>query len=284
MAGQLAIGVVTGMRDDMTAHLNEIKKMGIATIQLVYPPDRLDSDAVASSTDAIRTAVDATGIEITSIVCTYPGERYDDIPTVRRTVGFVPEDTRAERLATTRAMAGVARRLGVGRLCCHIGYIPEDPGDPVHQALAEALRALCADLEKDGLVFGLETGQETAAGLKVFLEGVGAPNLKVNFDPANMILYGSDRPLPAIETLIPWVDGVHFKDGKWPLEADQLGTETPLGEGQVDIPAFTAQLLTLGYRGPLTIEREIGGEQQKRDIIKARLLIEDLVGRYGPRK
>ena len=282
MADDLAIGLVTGLTDDTAARLRDLKNLGITTIQLVYPPESAASGDQAPMR-AVTDAVKETGVEITTVVCTFPGERYDDIAAVRETVGFVPAATRAERLEMTRAFGGVAKQLGVGRLSCHIGYIPEDAADPVRKDLVDAVRTLCADLAKDGLTFALETGQETAAGLKAFLEGVDAPNLKVNFDPANMILYGTQQPLPALETLYPWVDGVHFKDGAWPEDDGQLGRETALGEGRVGIPEFTANLFLLGYRGPLTIEREVGGEQQKRDIIKAVTLIQDLVGRYGPR-
>ena len=107
----------------------------------------------------------------------------------------------------------------------------------------EAVRGICVELAKNGQVFALETGQETAAGLKHFIEDVAVDNLHVNFDPANMILYGNDKPIPALDVLAPWIDGVHFKDGTWPTVAGQLGTETPLGEGDVDIPASTAKLL-----------------------------------------
>src|SRR5450432_4287191 len=163
MTDDVAIGLVTGLRDEMTAHLREIREMGITRIQLVYPPDRLGDNA-ADIIASVQCAVSETEVAITSVVCTFPGERYDDIAAVQQTVGFVPESTRAERLAATRAFAEVAKKLGVGRLCCHIGYIPEDAADPVHAELVAALRSLCADLAAGDLVFALETGQETAKG------------------------------------------------------------------------------------------------------------------------
>ena len=44
----------------------------------------------------------------------------------------------------------------------------------------------------------LETGQETADGLLQFIADVGRDNLFVNFDPANMILYGTGEPIEAL--------------------------------------------------------------------------------------
>ena len=139
------------------------------------------------------------------------------------------------------------------------------------------LRRSATGWARQGQTFALETGQETARGLRRFIEDVGRPNLRVNFDPANMILYGKDRPIPALDVLMPWIDGVHCKDGRWPTQAGQLGEETPLGAGDVDLAAWLARLLALGYRGPLTIEREISGEEQRRDIAAGRDLIRSLV-------
>ena len=116
--------------------------------------------------------------------------------------------------------------------------------------------------------------------MRRFIDDVDRDNLRVNFDPANMILYGNDQPIPALDLLGRWVDGVHCKDGRWPTEPNQLGHETPLGEGDVDIPRWIEKLISIGFRGPLTIEREISGEEQRRDILKAKALLEGLIAKY----
>jgi sugar phosphate isomerase/epimerase len=276
MAQELALGVITGFPVNPLQDLTNVRDLGIPTIQLSYP-ELWDTP---QGIEAIRQAVAETGVEITTVFCGFEGERYDDIPTVKMTVGYVPELTRHGRLEKTRRIAKFARTLGVSRVAAHIGFIPEDEGDPLHKTMVEALRGICEDVKANGQVFALETGQETAAGLRRFIQDVGVDNLRVNFDPANMILYGNDRPIPALDILAPWIDGVHFKDGTWPTEPGKLGVETALGEGEVDIPAWTQKLLSLGYRGPLTIEREIHGEQQRLDILRAKALIEELVARY----
>jgi sugar phosphate isomerase/epimerase len=93
-----------------------------------------------------------------------------------------------------------------------------------------------------------------------------------------MILYGSGEPIPALELLGKYVDGVHCKDGKWPTKKGELGKEYPLGQGDVGIDKFIATLKKIGYEGPLTIEREITGEEQKKDIIEAIELLKKLRG------
>jgi sugar phosphate isomerase/epimerase len=143
---------------------------------------------------------------------------------------------------------------------------------------------VCDDLQRRGQTFALETGQESAHGLRCFLADAGSENLRVNFDPANMILYGNDDPIAALEVLMPWIDGVQCKDGRWPTAAQkaagQLGDEVPLGEGDVNIPLFVEKLLAAGFRGPLTIEREISGEEQRRDILKAAELLSECIARF----
>lgn len=273
MSEELALGVITGFPMHPSQDLARIKDMGIPTVQLQYPAAWDTPEGI----QAILDAVAETGVEITTVFCGFAGESYADIPTVQETVGFVPVATREERLAKTLEIAAFAEKISVKRVAAHIGYVPEDHGHPLYQGMVDAVRGICGALKANGQVFSLETGQETAAGLRRFIEDVAVDNLRVNFDPANMILYGNDRPIPALDVLAPWIDGVHFKDGTWPTQPGQLGTETPLGEGDVNIPEWTAKLLSLGYRGPLTIEREIHGDQQRLDILKAKELIEGLV-------
>ncbi|MBM4078947.1 MAG: sugar phosphate isomerase/epimerase, partial [Planctomycetes bacterium] len=133
----------------------------------------------------------------------------------------------------------------------------------------------------NGQEFSLETGQEKADVLLEFIHEVNRPNVKVNFDPANMILYGTGEPIPALKVLGKYVVGVHCKDGTWPTEKDKLGHETVLGQGKVNIPLFIKTLKEVGYAGPLTIEREITGDQHAKDIVAAREYIEKLKKEAG---
>lgn len=276
MAEKWALGVMTGMHQEPEAALGIVRDMGIGTVQLSYPAGLNNPQGI----EQIKAAVASTGVEITTVFCGFPGERYDDIPTVRATVGLVPEATRAERVAKIAEIQDFAQQLGVDRVAAHIGFIPEDGSDPRYGTLVETMRKICLDGQARGQVFALETGQETAATLERFINDVGVRNLLVNFDPANMILYGNDKPIPALDLLGKWVDGVHCKDGTWPTEPDKLGHETPLGEGEVNIPAWIAKLVEVGFTGPLTIEREISGDEQRRDIVKGKELIEGVLNQY----
>lgn len=273
MAQELALGVIVGLGTDALAALQHVRSLGVPTAQISYPA-AMDHEAGVRAIEAARRA---TGIEITTIFCSFAGESYANISAVQTSVGLVPESTRAERVERISKIGKFAHEIGVARVAMHIGSVHGDHSAPLHAQMVQVTRQICDELASRGQVFALETGQENAQTLKRFIEDVKRDNLKVNFDPANMILYGVDQPISALNVLIPWIDGVHCKDGRWPTQEGQLGQETPLGEGDVDFRAWLKRLLELGYRGPLTIEREISGDQQRQDILRAVALLEGLL-------
>jgi sugar phosphate isomerase/epimerase len=277
MTQELALGVIAGLGTDALAALQHVRSLGVPTAHIGYPA-AMDNEAGVGEIEAAHRA---TGIEITTVFCSFVGESYADIATVRASVGLVPEATRAIRVKKTLKIAEFAHKIGVARVAAHIGFVPEDHSKPLYAPMVQVTQQICDALAVRGQVFALETGQETAHGLKRFIEDVERKNLKVNFDPANMILYGNDQPISALDVLMPWIDGMHCKDGRWPTQEGQLGEETPLGDGDVDLRAWLKRLLELGYRGPLTIEREISGDQQQQDILRAVALLEALRRDFG---
>ncbi|MBI4551000.1 MAG: sugar phosphate isomerase/epimerase [Candidatus Latescibacteria bacterium] len=263
-----------GVGDDPRESLRKATEVGVDNVQLGCPPDQYLS---GSGSETLKRAIQESGLTVTTVFVGFPEESYADIPTVRRTVGYVPRETRAARVAKTRQIADFARALGVDRVASHIGFVPEDPSDPLYGEIVETVRQIADYCKGNGQLFCLETGQETAPTLLRFIADVGRENVKVNFDPANMIMYGAGEPIEALQLLKDHVASVHVKDGKWPTGQDQLGREYPLGQGDVGMERFVQTLKAIGYTGPLTIEREVSGEQQKRDIIAGKRLIERLV-------
>jgi sugar phosphate isomerase/epimerase len=221
----------------------------------------------------------ARSFRIVTVVCAYRGESYADLPAVRSTVGFMPHSTRAARERRTLESSDFAAELGVPGIACHVGIIPDDRTDSDYIAVRDTVRRISDHAASHGQTFALETGQEPAETLLRFLEDTGRGNLKINFDPANMILYGSGDPIAAFEMLAPHVVSVHAKDGDPPPAAfpDKLGTERPLGEGSVGIPRFIDALKRAGYTGTVNIEREIG-DQRIDDIRRAAALLRELIG------
>jgi sugar phosphate isomerase/epimerase len=193
---------------------------------------------------------------IATAVCSYVGEDYTDIASVRGTVGLVPGGTRAERIARTKDVAGIAAELGIRSVACHIGFVPEERAASEYEEVRDLAAHICDHLGKQQQDFTLETGQEPADALLAFMEDAGRPNLKINFDPANMTLYGTGDPIDAVEVLGKHIISVHCKDGVAPDKRGSLGVERRLGSGQVDFPAFLKALRDVGYGGILSIERE----------------------------
>ena len=269
----LALGVMLDVGENPLERVKHVRQMGFPTVQMGVPPPKFATEEAKAE---LRAALAEAGVIVTTVFCGFAGESYADIPTVRRTVGLVPKETRAVRLDRAREIAQFAKDIGSPRIAIHIGFVPEEPDDPDYPACVETLRQLADHAGSLGLQVTLETGQETASTLKRFIQDSRRDNVKVNFDPANMILYGSGDPIEALDHVGQWVVGTHCKDGKWPTEEGQLGHEVPLGQGDVGIEQFVTKLFNLGYRGPLTIEREITGEQQTRDILMAKELLEGI--------
>jgi L-ribulose-5-phosphate 3-epimerase len=274
----LEIGLMFWAGENARETLKGVKKFGLRSGQLGFPGELPLDGAAESWRDALK---EEDFLAVTA-VCSYVGEDYSDVPTVQRTVGLVPESTRKERVKRTKAVSDVAAQLGIESIACHIGFVPHNGGASLYTDIRDVTREICDHCGKNGQAFTLETGQEPAKILLKFIEDVARPNLKINFDPANMILYGTGDPIEALGVLGKLVISVHCKDGDWPPldKPNALGVERALGEGNVDIPAFISKLKEIGYTGILSIEREEpDAKKRDADIRKAVSLLRRLTGR-----
>lgn len=264
---ELEVGVMFWAGRDPLETVREQKSLGVRCGQLGVAGDVTLDDASAA---AWKSALDAEQFTLVTVFAAYTGEDYADAPTVQRTVGFIPRGTRAEREARTLALSDWTAKLGVGGIACHVGFVPEDMSDPDYIAVRDLVRRICDHAAKHNQTFALETGQEPAHVLLDFFKDVARPNICVNFDPANMILYGTGDPIEALGVLGAQVVTVHAKDGDWPPKdvPGALGTERPLGQGSVGMPQFIAKLKEIGYKGTLNIEREVPDHAQRLADIK----------------
>jgi sugar phosphate isomerase/epimerase len=256
----MEIGLVIWAEGGAEETLKRVSEFGLRVIQLGIPPA---VDCTAAVADW-KQALSGSPVIITSAVCCYTGEDYSNVTTVHESVGFTSPKYRAERIARTKEIAAFAHAFGVKAVSCHVGFIPADASDSLYAELLDVARTLCDAVAEYGQDFVLETGQESAAALLQFIADSKRTNLKINFDPANMILHGSGDPLQALELVQKHVLSVHCKDGRSPVPGSGLlGKECKLGDGEVDFPGFLALLEKIGYRGPLTIEREEEDQVQK---------------------
>ena len=270
------IGVFASVDAGLGVAWDVIEALGVPTIQLHAPqPAKRNAESAAS----LREHLDRIGVRCTAVFGGFEGESYADIPTVERTVGLVPPETRESRLAEMREISDFAKHLGCDTVALHLGFVPHDPSDPRYPGIVEVTRDLCDHCATHDQFLHLETGQETAEGLLAFIEQVQRENLKINFDPANMILYGTGEPIDALRKVGHHVRSVHCKDGTWSDQPGKTwGAEVPLGEGDVNVREYLTTLRDLRYEGPLTIEREIpqDPERQRAEIGQAIKLLESL--------
>jgi len=226
----------------------------------------------------LREALNKYQIEATSLVVGGPGREAWDFYEGPLTIGLVPRETREARIAHIKKASDFAKQCGIAAVQTHCGFIPENPNDPVYKETVTAMREVAGYCKRNGQNFRYETGQETPITLVRAIQDVGLDNQGVNFDLANLILYGKANPVDAIELLGPYVQGIHAKDGLWPTNPRQLGQEVAIGKGKVDFPRIIARLKELNYRGAVTIEREISGPQQVEDVRAAKVYLEKLIG------
>jgi sugar phosphate isomerase/epimerase len=226
-----------------------------------------------------KKALEQAHFTIYTVFAAFEGESYADIPTVQRTVGFIPEVTREVRERRMLEVSDFAAQLGVASIAAHVGFVPDDTSNRDYLSVREMVRRVCDHAVSHQQTFALETGQERAEILLDFLIDVNRRNLGINFDPANMILYGTGDPVQSLAVVGQHVVSVHCKDGDWPPAGvpGALGSERPLGQGSVDLKAFLAGLKKVGYKGPLTIEREVHDKEERlRDLREGKSLLDEL--------
>jgi len=268
----LRLGLIIGVGNNPDAAMAKVHDLGLPTCQVFV--NEIEAELVSR----LRQALDRYQIEATSLVVGGPGKEVWDFYQGPLTIGLVPRETRAARIAHIKKASDFAKQCGIPAVQTHCGFIPENPNDPVYKETVAAMREVAAYCKRNGQNFRYETGQETPITLVRAIQDVGMDNQGVNFDLANLILYGKANPTDAIELLGPYVQGIHAKDGMWPTNPKELGQEVPIGKGKVDFPRIITRLRELNYRGAVTIEREISGPQQLEDVREAKTYLEKLIG------
>lgn len=252
--------------------VSHLKTIGLPRIQLALDPLR-ESPAVWGNLPAL---CGEHGVSVVSGMFGTIGEDYSTLESIRVTGGVVPDETWELNWRNILQTADLAANLGLALVSFHAGFLPHDKNDPEYQKLRQRIAQIAELFAAKNIDLVFETGQETADALRDFLEDLGCPNVGVNFDPANMILYGKGDPIEALRVLGPWIRQVHIKDAVAAGQPGSWGSEVTAGTGQVDWKAFFATLENLGYHGKFCIERE-AGNQRVADILTARQMVEALV-------
>ncbi len=247
---------------------HKVEACGLSWVQLALGPLRLGQWKESETVAELREA----RVSIASGMLSMEGEDYSTLDSIRVTGGLRPDKAWPRNLKAVRESAALARHLGLGLVTFHAGFLPEDRDDPERGKLIERLRAVCEVFHAQRVRLGFETGQESASTLLEVLEELDHPAAGVNFDPANMILYGMGEPVEALRLLREHVRQIHVKDGLPPKVDGTWGEEVPVGTGAVDWKGFFEIARDLGV--PLMIERE-AGTQRVVDIRRAKELVEE---------
>ncbi len=208
--------------------------------------------------------------------------------------GFTIPENNIWKVEKSKAILEMAKELETDIVTTHIGVVPEDPNHDRYKIMQEACFQLAEYADSLDAHFAIETGPETSATLKTFLDSLGSKGVGVNLDPANLVMVTGDDPVKAVHNLKDYIVHTHAKDGKQLfyldpeivygikkdiIVEDDSFIEVPLGEGSVDFPAYLKALEEIGYKGFLTIEREVGDDPAA-DIGKAVVFLKDIIAKY----
>ena len=263
---------------NLVERINAAKELGLESFQLSIWDPTLYTDEEA---EVIRNAIQETGFVMSALWAGWTGPCEWNFNYGPTTIGLVPPAYRFQRVQELLKASEFAEKINVTDIITHVGFLPENPDSPDFAGTVGALRYLCKKMQKKGQNFLFETGQETPVTMLRTIEAIGTDNLGINFDTANLILYGKANSVDALEVFGKYVRNTHIKDGLYPTDGMKLGHETAVGEGKGNIPAVVAKLKELGYEGHFTIEREITGEQQITDIAIAKALLEKTFDELG---
>ncbi|AZS13472.1 sugar phosphate isomerase/epimerase [Paenibacillus lutimineralis] len=262
--------------------LKKAKEVGAEGVQIYAVSGEMDPDQLSpAQRKELRQYIADLGLEISALCGDLAGH------------GFQDAAANPAKIEKSKRILDLAMDLGTNVVTTHIGIVPEDRNGQIYTAMQEACEELGVYANSLNAYFAIETGPEPAAHLKSFLDTLSTRGVSVNFDPANMVMVTGDDPVEGVKTLKDYIVHTHVKDGHRLRLIDPkdvygyLGydamdhqkiaemassgaafEEVPLGEGKVDFPAYFAALQEIGYKGYLTIEREVG-DNPAADIEKA---------------
>jgi sugar phosphate isomerase/epimerase len=272
----MKIGVLIGIRreTDIEEEFKKVSSLELNCCQVCIWDTAVYTDENA---ERIRSAAEKYSIEVSALWAGWSGPTEWNFVYGPSTLGLVPAAYRSSRLQELLQGAAFAKKIGTANMATHVGFLPEVPSDPDFVGTVGALKKLAGEMQKDGLTFLFETGQETPVTMLRAIEMIGLDNVGINLDTANLILYGKANTADAVDVFGKYVKNTHCKDGEYPTKSMELGEEKPLGQGRANMPLVAKKLAALGYTGPYIIEREISGSKQIEDIVSARDFLREIL-------
>lgn len=267
--GDILLGVISPANNPET-ELKIVQELGFPTCQLNI--DNYSPQLAKRVSDTL----DKYSLLPSSLTCMGPGVYKWNFMEGPATIGLVPRQDRPARVE--RLMHGIefCKAAGIPAVHAHFGFIPEDPQNVLYKEFIETMKPIGEYAGKNEINIYFETGQETPVTLLRAITDIGTGNLFVNYDTANLVMYGKANPLDGLKVIGKYVRTLHAKDGLYPINPRELGKEVPIPTGEVDFPKILAYLASLGFSGHVTIEYELG-EQNRNYILKTKSYLENII-------
>lgn len=265
--------IVDSLRLPLREGLKTAKEMGADGVQIYAVDGEMAPENLTSAArKELKDYISSLGLEISALCGDLGGH------------GFQDPEMNPQKVEKSKRILDLAVELGTDIVTTHIGIIPEDPATRVYESMQKACEELGVYAKSLNAYFAIETGPETSLRLKTFLDTLSTNGVSVNFDPANMVMVTGDDPVEGVKLLKDYIVHTHVKDGVRNKPVDprdvygalgygggvdheqiakmvtegEFFRELPLGEGKVDFVNYFAALQSIGYKGYLTIEREVG--------------------------
>lgn len=273
MTNKIGVLLTVSADTDFDKEFAKVRDLGLRSCQLSVWDMNVYTDENAAT---INRCVKEYGIEVSTLWAGWTGPCEWNFTGGPATIGLVPAAYRSHRIIELDKGSEFAAKIGVTTMATHVGFLPINPADPDFTDTVAAIRWLARRMQDRGQYFLFETGQETPVTMLRAIQAVGTDNLGINFDTANLILYGMANTADALDVFGKYVMNTHIKDGLYPIDGLELGREVQVGEGRANLPAVLKKLKELDYKGHFTIEREISGDQQVKDIMATKTYLETL--------
>ena len=265
----MPVGVIAS-GNDPEKDLKIVKDLGFTVCQISL------ENFTPQLAEKLSSTLSGYKLKATSLICSGPGPDIYTFTEGPATIGLVPRENRAARVERLKKGIDFCKAAGIPAIQTHFGFIPEYPKDPSYKEFIDTMKPLAMYAQQKGIDIYCETGQETPITLLRAIKDIGTGNVFVNYDTANLILYGKANPVDGLKVMGKYVRSLHAKDGKYPVDPYKLGEEVPIPTGDVDFPAVISSLKKLNFRGPIIIEYELANKTSDY-LLKTKAYLEKLI-------
>lgn len=267
----ISLGLITDA-DNPEVDLKKVSDLGFSTCQLnisKYSPELAKR---------LHAALKKYKLSATTLICMGPGIYKWNFIDGPSTIGLIPREYREARVERLKQGIDFCQASGIPAVHAHFGFIPENPKDLLYVEFIATMKKVGEYALKRNIDIYFETGQETPITLLRAIEDIGTGNLFVNYDTANLVMYGKANPMDGLKMLGKYIKALHAKDGLYPTDPNELGKEVQIPNGEVNFPAIIASLKKMNFKGNITIEIELSGDN-KEYILSTKKYLESLIGK-----